>query len=173
MQITATRFFSPSEQAKLFATIAEHSDKAAQIDFVLFQLLALSGLRISEALALKWSDIGEGFLIIQTQKNGTKKGTVLIGTKLVTLLRNFAQANPYAESSYLFNTRKGPYKRTNAHDRLKHWLELAGVRSSLSLHSFRHTYATTSLNAGLPLTLVRDQLRHSNIAVTSAYLHFT
>lgn len=173
MNLSATKFFSPTEERKLFAALSKSSDKAAIVDRMLFQLLSLSGLRISEALNLKWSDLGEDYLIIRTQKNGKKNGTVHIGNKLLALLAEFKEQNPYSHSVHLFNTQKGPYKRTNAHDRLKYWLRVAGLRDSLSLHSFRHTYATKCLDSGLPLSLVRDQLRHSSITVTSVYLHFS
>ncbi len=173
MNLSAVKFFSLSEEKKLFAAIAKSSDKAANVDEILFQLLRLTGLRISEALALKWSDVFDDFINVQTQKNGQKNGTVFIGDKLKSLLADFKAANPYSHSEYIFNTQKGPYKRTNAHERLKYWLKVANLRASLSLHSFRHTYATRCLDAGLPLSLVRDQLRHSSISVTSVYLHFS
>lgn len=173
MKLKASNFFSLREELKLFATIAKSSDRAALVDKMLFQLLSLSGLRISEALNLKWADLGEDYLVIKSQKNGTKNGTVTIGNKLLQLLANFREVNAYAHSEYIFNTQKGPYKRSNAHERLKYWLRVAEIRTSLSLHSFRHTYATRCLDAGLPLSLVRDQLRHSSIAVTSVYLHFS
>lgn len=173
MKLTSSKFFSLREELKLFATIAKSSDKSAIVDMMLFQLLSLTGLRISEALALRWQDLGEDFLIIRAQKNGMKNGTVFIGDKLNRLLAEFKLSNPYAHSEHLFNTQKGPYKRSNAHERLKYWLKAANLRDSLSLHSFRHTYATRCLDAGLPLTMVRDQLRHSSITVTSVYLHFS
>lgn len=173
MKLSATKFFSAKEEQKLFSTIAKSTDKAAVVDRMLFQLLALSGLRISEALNLKWDNIGEDYLVIEAQKNGMKNGTVYIGNKLISLLEAFRADNPFQGGPYIFNTTRGPYKRTNAHERLKYWLRVANIRDSLSLHSFRHSYATKSLDAGLPLSMVRDQLRHSSIAVTSVYLHFS
>lgn len=173
MKLKSTNFFSPPEELALFATLCKYSDKAALVDTMLFQLLSLSGLRISEALKLEWTDIFGDYLVIRAQKNGIKNGTVFIGNKLAKLLQEFKLENPYSHSKYIFNTQKGPYKRSNAHERLKYWLKLAHIRSSLSLHSFRHTYATKCLDSGLPITFVRDQLRHSNVAVTSVYLHFS
>jgi integrase/recombinase XerD len=176
MSLTADKFISQKEEEKLFKSIEKFvnaGDKGAVVDHMLFQLLVLTGLRISEALALKWEDIGEDYLLIHSPKSGKKVETVHIGNKLLGQLAAFHKANPYAHSPYVFNTQKGPYKRTNAHDRLKYWLKVAGVRSSISLHSFRHTYATRCLDAGLPLAVVRDQLRHSSISVTSVYLHFS
>ena len=173
MNVTADKFISESEEKKLFKTISKSPEKAAIVDFMLFNLLSLTGLRISEALSLKWEDIGEDYIIIRQQKNGKKNGTIHIGNKLIELLKDFQEKNPFKHSPFLFNTQKGPMKRTSAHDRLKHYLKVANLREDIGCHSFRHTYATKILNAGIPLPVVRDQLRHSSIAVTSVYLHFS
>ncbi len=173
MKLSASKFISLKEENKLFSTIAKSKEKSAIVDLMLFQLLSLTGLRISEALNLKWANIGEDYLTIVEQKNGTKNGTVIIGNKLLQLLAQFKELNPYSYSSYLFNSRRGQYSRTNAHENLKEWLRISGLRSDISCHNFRHTYATRCLDSGLPLTIVRDQLRHSSISVTSVYLHFS
>lgn len=175
MNITADKFISLSEEKKLFKAIAkqaEAGDRSAIVDQMLFHLLLLTGLRISEALNLKWEDIGEDYLVLPDTKSN-KKQTVHIGNKLLKLLAEFKEANPYSFSKYVFNTQKGKMGRTSAHDRLKYWLKVAGLRDSITCHSFRHTYATRCLDANLPLPVVRDQLRHSSIAVTSVYLHFS
>lgn len=103
MKLSATKFFTIREEQKLFATIAKSSDKAALIDKMLFQLLSLSGLRISEALNLKWADFCEDYLVIATQKNGTIKGTVHIGLKLIKALNDFRALKLYEHSEYIFN----------------------------------------------------------------------
>ena len=145
MKLSASKFISLKEENKLFSTIAKSKEKSAIVDLMLFQLLSLTGLRISEALNLKWANIGEDYLTIVEQKNGTKNGTVIIGNKLLQLLAQFKELNPYSYSSYLFNSRRGQYSRTNAHENLKEWLRISGLRSDISCHNFRHTYATRCL----------------------------
>lgn len=180
MNLTADKFISLSEEAKLFKAIAratEAGDRAARVDYMLFSLLNLTGLRISEALALRWSDVGEDYLLVTQKKGRTKSGnayeTVHIGNKLISMLASYRENTPHPGSEYLFNTQKGPMGRTTAHERLKYWLKIAKLREDISCHAFRHSYATRCLDAGLPLAVVRDQLRHSSIAVTSVYLHFS
>ena len=176
MNLTADKFITAREEEKLLKTMsrfAAKGERAAIVDNMLFNLLALTGLRISEALNLKWEDIGDDYILIHTPKSGRKTETVHIGRKLLELLAAFKESNPYAFSPYLFNTQKGPMKRTNAHERLKYWLKVASLRDSISCHSFRHTYATKCLDNGLDLAVVRDQLRHSSVSITSVYLHFS
>lgn len=174
MELNADKIITENEMNKLFKAVSNSRSNASIVDQMLYRLLSLSGLRISEALNLTWDDIGEDYIIIQAAHSKNKKRcTVYMGKRLIKLLEEFKATNPYKHSKFLFNTQKGQYKRTNAHERLKYWLRVSELRSNISCHSFRHTYGTKALDNGLPLTVVRDQLRHSSIAVTSAYLHFT
>lgn len=178
MDITHNRFITNKEEVKLFKTITpfvENKNRSAIVDLFLFQLLSLTGLRISEALKLTWSQhISDDYILVKAidSKSG-KARSIRIGRKLQGLIEEFKRDNPYSWSDYVFNTQKGPYKRTNAHEKLKYWLKVAGLRINISRHSFRHSYATKGLDAGLGLAFVKSQLGHSSIAVTSVYLHYT
>lgn len=176
MQVTSDKFTTEKEQDKLFKAMVKFNNTRPQalVEYTLFKMLSLTGLRISEALTLKWSDILEDCLVIRAvnSKNG-KKQSIALGKGSIGLLQGFQKANPHKGSSYVFNTRKGSMKRTNAHERLKYWLKVAGLRDSISCHSFRHGWAVKALDAGISLSMVRDNLRHSNISVTSTYLNYT
>lgn len=173
MELSSDKFITEKEEQKLFKVISKAGTKSSKVDLMLFQLLSLTGLRISEALDLTWDCIGDDYIRIKKQKNGKKRSSIHIGTRCIKLLEAFKEANPYKHSRYLFNTQKGQYKRTNSHEKLKYWLKVAGLREDISCHHFRHAWATKALDHGLPLTLVRDQLRHSSLAVSSIYLHYT
>lgn len=175
MELSSEKFITQREAAKLFKVISQSNTKAAIVDLALFQLLSLTGLRISEALGLEWKDyFSEGYVVIKAEnsKNG-KRQTVHLGKRAICLLEEFRVASPYKESSYIFNSQKGALRRSSAHTRLKQWLGIAGLRDSLHLHSFRHSWAVNAIDAGLSLALIRDQLRHSNISTTSSYLSFS
>lgn len=175
MELSSEKFITHKEASKLFKTISKHSTNAAIVDLALFQLLSLTGLRISEALGLEWKDFSEnGYLVIKAEnsKNG-KRQSVHIGKQALTLLKAFKKKNPFPHSTFIFNSQKGVLRRSSAHTRLKYWLSVAGLRDTIHLHSFRHSWAVTAIEAGLSLPLIRDQLRHSNISITSSYLSFT
>lgn len=175
MELSAEKFISSKEANKLFKIISSSKNVAAQVDSCLFQLLALTGLRISEALSLKWKDyVDEGYLVIKAENSkNNKRQTVHLGKRAISLLKSFRDSNPYKGGEYIFNSQKGPLRRESAHIRLKSWLSMAGLRNTIHLHSFRHSWAVNALEAGVSLPLIRDQLRHSNISITSAYLSFT
>lgn len=147
-------------------------------DYFLFSLLANTGLRISEALNLRWPDIHDEFLIIREEISKNKKrGTVYFGPKTRALLDELyalkTDVMKRTNTDLLFSFSGRIASRSYAHLRFKYWLDQVGLPIALSIHSLRHTYGTICLDSGLSLTFVRDQLRHSNIAVTSQYLHLT
>jgi integrase len=81
----------------------------------------------------------------------------------------------YPSISFLkiFIGQRGQLTRIGIHTRMKYWVKRLGLPDSLSFHSWRHGAATRWLDSGIPLTSVRDQLGHSSISTTSAYLWFT
>jgi len=148
------------------------------IDCFLFSLLAHTGLRISEALNLTWEDIHDDFIIVRAElSKNKKKGNVYFGPKTKKLLNELSFLKKgilKATNTNLLSSLNGKVpSRSYAHTRFKLWLLQANLPSELSIHSLRHTYGTLCLDKGLSLTFVRDQLRHSNISITSQYLHLT
>jgi integrase len=192
--ISADKVLSDSQMAKFFKRIKQEKDKSKLvmkdstkrnpkeariiIDFFLFSLIANTGLRISEALNLKWSDIHDDFLIVRPEISKNKKrGTVYFGTKTQEILAELKEVRSEIikrkSTDYLFSLNGKVTSRSYMHGRFKYWVEQTGLPSNLSIHSLRHTYGTMCLDKGLPLTFVRDNLRHSTVAVTSQYLHLT
>lgn len=147
------------------------------MDYFLFTLITNTGLRISETLSLNWSDIHDDFLVIRPEvSKNKKKGTVYFGTKTKTLLDDLRKIKAEIikdDTNYLFSVKSKVVTRCYMHVRFKFWIQQTDLPPTLSIHSLRHTYGTQCLDKGLPLTFVRDNLRHSNISITSQYLHLT
>ncbi|MEK6774790.1 MAG: site-specific integrase [Bdellovibrionota bacterium] len=148
------------------------------IDFFLFTLIANTGLRISEALNLKWSDVHEDFLMVRPEISKNKRrGTVYFGLKTQAIIQELKDVRTNVinrkSGDFLFSLNGSVPSRSFMHLRFKYWLEQNELPSQFSIHSLRHTYGTMCLDKGLPLTFVRDNLRHSSVAVTSQYLHLT
>lgn len=153
------------------------SDFRIALDCFLFDLIANTGLRISEALALQFPDLREGYIMIQAKNSKNRKlGTVYFGDhtkQLISELKSFLDRHRKVHTFLLFSRDGRKADRSYAHRRFKHLLAVSGIPDHYSIHSLRHTYATFLLDEGRPLQLVRDQLRHSSIAITSKYLHTT
>lgn len=191
--ITADKVLSEPQLSRLLKRLRSEKDKSVTsiqssakplpkevrtiMDYFLFTLIANTGLRISEALNLKWSDIHDDFLIVQLEisKNG-RKGSVYFGTKTRALLDELRKLKPAITDDLndsLFSVKGKVATRCYMHVRFKYWLQQTGLPNTFSIHSLRHTYGTQCLDKGLSLTFVRDNLRHSNISITSQYLHLT
>ena len=192
--ISADKVLTEGQLNKLLKTLRYEKDKSLQaisaspnrrpgeirivMDYFLFGLLAHTGLRISEALQMKETDVHDEFLIIRAESSKNKqKGTVYFGPKTRVLLDELMELRlgilKRTETDLLFSFNGKVPSRSYAHGRFKYWLNQVSLPAQLSIHSLRHTYGTVCLDNGLSLTFVRDQLRHSNISVTSQYLHLT
>jgi site-specific recombinase XerD len=192
--ISADKVLTESQLAKLLKTIREEKLKALLsiqnasrpprkevrtiVDYFLFSVIANTGLRISEALQIELSDLHSDFLTVREEisKSG-KKGTVYFGNKTKKLLDDWLEIRrsllKHQTSKRVFSLTGKTTSRSYMHTRFKMWLSRSGLPGTLSIHSLRHTYGTHCLDKGLSLTFVRDNLRHSNISITSQYLHLT
>jgi integrase len=192
--VSADKVLSEAQLTKLIKRLKLEKDKSLSaisgskkrlpsevrtvIDYFLITLIAQTGLRISEALQLVKSDIHDDFLIVRPEisKNG-KKGTVYFGPKTKSLIDEFLQIKSATIKrdrwDLIFSLNGKIPSRSHCHTRFKMWLKAVDLPHALSIHSLRHSYGTLCLDKGLTLTFVRDNLRHSNIAVTSQYLHLT
>jgi len=192
--ISADRVLSEQQLNKLIKMLKTEKEKSVQailasnksnpkevrnvIDYFLFSLIAYTGLRISEALNLKKEDIHEDFIIIRPEiSKNKKKGTVYFGNKTKILMTDLFMTKQTILKGFttdlLFSLTGILPSRSYSHTRFKHWLAAANLPKQFSVHSLRHTYGTLCIDKGLSLTFVRDQLRHSNISITSQYLHLT
>lgn len=185
-QLTENKITTEKHARKLLRTTKETMELAISTgknlhyinDHYLFAIAYHTGLRVSELLDLTWGDISEDSLLVRRGK-GNKKRSVVFGSKTREIIDGFRDAQQRhlgrecAADTPLFIGQRGKFGRVGAHLRLKYWSNKLGLPKSLSMHSFRHGYATRLLNQGIPLHSVKEQLGHTNIAVTSVYLHFT
>lgn len=170
---TATQALTQREALRLLDAATAHSLRAQ----TLVDLLLSTGLRISEALNIRESDISEGRLLI-TRKGG-KKSAVYLPAHTLENLRELTQTTgrevetqSNGSSPLVFITRTGrPWQRTNV-DALLRKLSLgAGIRKTVSAHVLRHTHATLALEMGVALHHLQDSLGHKDPRTTRRYDH--
>ena len=172
---TATQALTQREALRLLDAAAEHSLRSQ----TLVDLLLSTGLRISEALNIRESDISEGRLLI-TRKSG-KKSAVYLPEHTLGNLRELTQttgaeietqSNGTSASPLVFVTRTGrPWQRTNVDGLLRKLALTAGIRKTVSAHVLRHTHATLALEMGVPLHHLQDSLGHKDPRTTRRYDH--
>lgn len=150
------------------------------IYYILFKLLMLSGLRISELLMLRWSDITSTGLILRQSKHGGVRRKQL-KQELLRMLKVYLNARrckseiPYLSDGYIFVTKnKGlyrPYTRQGVNLLLKRLIKQIGINKKISPHSLRHGFSLRFLNSGGSLLGLQKILSHQDLKTTAYYLH--
>jgi integrase/recombinase XerD len=137
-----------------------------------------SGLRVSELVHLKLTDIyqDEGFLKITGK--GNKQRLVPIGSVALKSINTYTRAirnhqviqKGYDDFVFLNRHGKG-LTRVMLFTIIKRLAILAGIRKNISPHTFRHSFATHLLEGGADLRAIQDMLGHESITTTEIYTH--
>ena len=141
----------------------------------LIVVLWRTGLRISEALALREKDVDliEGRLVVQHGKGGKRRVVGLdqgtIDVMKEWLLRRAAIAPPVG-APVLCTQRGGRIDPSYVRRLLPRLAREAGVGKRVHAHGLRHAFATELQAEGAPLSMIRDLLGHSSLATTDTYL---
>lgn len=136
------------------------------------------GLRVSELIGLKLSDLffEEGF--IKVTGKGDKQRFVPIGTiniKYINIYRNEIRIHQNIQKGHediLFLNRRGKQlTRAMIFTIIKRLAEKIGLQKSISPHTFRHSFATHLLENGADLRAIQQMLGHESITTTEVYMH--
>ena len=149
-------------------------------DKAMLELLYATGMRVSELITLKLSDLHLELGFLQTIGKGNKQRIIPIGqaaTNWVQHYLTYARVVLEQESNpveYLFlNHRGNGITRQGFWKNLKKIVQEAGVHKEVSPHTLRHSFATHILEAGADLRIVQELLGHSDISTTQIYTHLT
>lgn len=131
------------------------------------------GLRISEALNLKPSDIDSMRMMIHVRGGKGKKDRItLLSVRLLELLREYYRL--YKPGEYLFTGQMGgQYSEKSAQAVLKLATRKAGIQKRVTLHTLRHSFATHLLENGTDLRYIQSLLGHASPKTTQIYTHIT
>jgi integrase/recombinase XerD len=134
------------------------------------------GLRVSELVNLRMTDIhyGEGFIVVTGK--GNKQRLVPIGGKALKEIENYKhhrnQLPLIHDQNILFLNRRGSrLTRAMIFVIIKDLAAKAGIRKNISPHTFRHSFATHMIEAGADLRAVQEMLGHESILTTEIYTH--
>ena len=136
------------------------------------------GLRVSELIELKISDINfkEGFLKVEGK--GQKVRYVPLAKYTSQLIKNYIEnvrinnkINKKYEDNLFLNSRGSSMSRVIVFIIIKELAEKAGIRKNISPHTFRHSFATHMLQNGADLRFIQEMLGHSSITTTEIYTH--
>lgn len=139
----------------------------------LLALIYSSGLRISEAINMKITDIDSQRMLIHVKNaKGKKDRYTILSTKVLGLLREYYTV--YKPKTYLFEGLYGEqYSSRSAQSVLQQSAKKAGITKQISLHTLRHSFATHLLESGTDLRYIQHLLGHSSPKTTMIYTHVT
>ena len=132
-----------------------------------------AGLRISEVLSLRLTDIDNQRMLIRVvMAKGRKDRYVKLSAANLTLLRTYYKK--YKPKEFLFeNPAGGKYAPSSVRRILNRACATAGIKKRVSPHTLRHSYATHMLELGVDLRYVQAMLGHAKPETTMIYTHIS
>ena len=142
-------------------------------DTALFELMYSAGLRISETLGIKLSQLDLDNEWLTPIGKGNKQRLVPLGSKAKENLKAWIEdGRPFTHpttDNIILNSRGKPMTRMGAWKIVQ--LHTAHLAKQVSPHTFRHSFATHCLEAGMDLRVLQELLGHADISTTQIYTH--
>ncbi len=146
-------------------------------DRAMLELLYATGLRVSELISLRQSQVNFNQGVLRIIGKGDRERLIPLGEESLHWLKEFLEG-PRMEillerqTEYMFPTRRGNSMTRQAFWHIiKRYAQKAGVEKKMSPHSLRHAFATHLLNHGADLRVVQLLLGHSDLSTTQIYTH--
>ena len=155
---------SKAQMEQIFMNLYNSKQTNKELYILVLKLIYLSGLRISEALNLKWSDINHQDNSIYIYGKGSKERKVYIIKDFLDLLKNLGKKNQFV---FVLNNKKISTRSVNKF--LENCHNDSIIKDKLSSHVFRHSFATTMLENNADIRHIQKLLGHSSISTTEIY----
>jgi len=146
-------------------------------DKAMLETLYASGLRVSELIGLKLSQVSQDMGVVRVIGKGSKERLVPLGEEALTWIRRYLkEGRPELlvgrVTDDLFVTARGAaMTRQMFWQLLRRYAQQAELKKAISPHTLRHAFATHLLNHGADLRVVQLLLGHSDISTTQIYTH--
>ena len=168
------KFLTEEEIDRLFAA-PDISREEGIRDRAMLELMYAAGLRVSELVTLKQSEVDVHVGVVNCHGKGSKERRVPVGKSAIHWLQQYAAVKAaYGKPAYpnLFLHRGKPLTRQLAWTMIKTHAEKIGLQN-VSPHTLRHSFATHLLQHGADSRSVQALLGHSDISTTQIYTHIT
>ena len=144
----------------------------------MIEVLYGCGLRVSELIDLKISNINFKELYLKVEGKGNKTRFVPLARYTADLIKDYIEnvrskykVNKKCEDILFLNSRGSSMSRVIVFIIIKELTEKAGISKKISPHTFRHSFATHLLQNGADLRYIQEMLGHSSITTTEIYTH--
>ncbi len=166
------------EEIDLIIATIDLSKPQGERNRAIIETLYGCGIRVSELISLKISDLyfDEGF--IKVTGKGNKQRFIPIGFQTIKYIdlyrkeiRNHQNIGKSAMDTLFLNRRGNALSRAMIFHIIKELTEKAGINKNISPHTFRHSFATHLLENGADLRAIQQMLGHESITTTEIYTH--
>ncbi len=166
-----------AEEVDALENSIDHSKWEGQRNHAIIEVLFSCGLRVSELVNLKLSDLFIKERYVRVLGKGSKERLVPISPQAIQQLdlwfmdRNLMKIKP-GQEDYVFLNRRGAHlTRTMILIMIKQQAQEAGIQKTISPHTLRHSFATALLEGGADLRAIQAMLGHETIGTTEIYTH--
>jgi len=166
------KFLTEDEMVRLIEAPDADTVKGLR-DRAIFETLYSTGLRISELVSLTDELVDFVGGTVRVMGKGRKERLVPIGERALRAIRRYL-AKRQGTSSFLFlNKNKKQLGVRGVRKVMDQYLRLMSLKTRVSPHTIRHSFATHLLGRGADLRSVQELLGHANLATTQIYTHLT
>lgn len=166
------------EEINRLVSVVDRSSPLGIRNHCIIEVLYGCGLRVSELVNLRISNINFNENFIKVEGKGDKIRLVPVADYTLNLISDYIQNTrsqgkiaPKFEDFLFLNNRGKSLTRVMIFTFIKEYAQKADIRKSISPHTFRHSYATHLLRNGADLRFIQDMLGHSSITTTEIYTH--
>ncbi len=166
-----------TEEVDMLEDAIDLSKWEGQRNKAIIEVLFSCGLRVSELVSLRLSNIYSEEHFLRVMGKGSKERLVPISQRaLEELSKWFDDRDKMAikpgEQDYVFLNRRGSHlTRTMILIMIKRYAQAAGIKKTISPHTLRHSFATALLEGGADLRAIQSMLGHESISTTEIYTH--
>lgn len=165
------------QEIESIKNVVDVSTKEGHRNRAIIEVLYSCGLRISELINLKFSDmfLDDGF--IRVEGKGSKQRLVPISEIAIKEINNYLIDRKYydikkgSENTVFVSRRGTPISRIMVFHFIKQYAMEAGIQKNISPHTFRHSFATHLLEGGANIRAIQQMLGHEKITTTEIYTH--
>ncbi len=168
---------SPQDIDGMIAAI-DRSKPEGERDVAMLETLYSCGLRVSELVGLKTTDIFAEDSYLRVIGKGNKERLVPIGGRALKhinlyrdTIRRHMNIQPGSRDIVFLNRRGSKLSRQSVFLLIKSLAAKTGISKNISPHTFRHSFATHLVEAGADLRAVQEMLGHESITTTEIYTH--
>lgn len=161
-----------------FLEVFDATDRYSLRNRAMFETMYACGLRVSEMLSLRQSDVLRDVELLRVFGKGSKERIVPIGAEALSWIERYQQQSrgqlittADTDDVLFLSSRGRRLSRMGVWKIIQQGAQQAGITTHLHPHLFRHSFATHLLEGGADLRAVQEMLGHADIATTQIYTH--